>query len=130
MPFLKEFPDTVDLADVMRAYPGGLEELLKFHDVVLRGPSPLSIGEREMLAAYVSRLNGCRFCFNSHRVYAAFYGKLLNAFFSNKIVNTIGGMCYITYLIHYPLIYFIMFVFHDVGFGQGLADSQARTNRH
>ncbi|MEE8295512.1 MAG: peroxidase-related enzyme [Sphingomonadales bacterium] len=74
MSFLKEFPDTVHLADVMKAYPGGLEDLMNFHDVVLRAASPLSIGEREMIAAYVSRLNGCRFCFNSHRVYAAFYG--------------------------------------------------------
>lgn len=74
MSFLKEFPDNVHLADVMKAFPAGLEELLKFHDVVLRAASPLSIGEREMIAAYVSRLNGCRFCFNSHRVYAAFYG--------------------------------------------------------
>lgn len=74
MSFLKEFPDNVHLADVMKAFPGGLEDLLNFHDVVLRGVSPLTIGEREMIAAYVSRLNGCRFCFNSHRVYSAFYG--------------------------------------------------------
>lgn len=74
MSFLKEFPDNVHLADVLKAFPGGIEVLMKFHDVVLRGSSPLSIGEREMIAAYVSRLNGCRFCFNSHRVYAAFYG--------------------------------------------------------
>ncbi len=38
---------------------------------------------------------------------AAFKGKLLNVFFTNKIVSTIGGMCYITYLIHYALIHFI-----------------------
>ncbi|MHA1544742.1 MAG: carboxymuconolactone decarboxylase family protein [Alphaproteobacteria bacterium] len=74
MSFLKEFPDNVHLGDVMKAFPGGIEELMKFHDVVLRGSSPLSIAEREMIAAFVSRLNGCRFCFNSHRVYAAFYG--------------------------------------------------------
>lgn len=74
MSFLKEFPDNVHLGDVLKAFPGGIEELMKFHDVVLRWRSPLTIGEREMIAAFVSKLNGCRFCFNSHRVYAAFYG--------------------------------------------------------
>jgi uncharacterized peroxidase-related enzyme len=33
---------------------------------VLRGPSSLSIIERELIAAYVSSLNECEFCFNSH----------------------------------------------------------------
>lgn len=74
MSFFKEFPDTVHLADVLRTFPVALKPLMEFHDTVLRGPSPLSIGEREMLAAFVSKLNRCRFCFNSHRVYAAFYG--------------------------------------------------------
>ncbi|MBI5596071.1 MAG: carboxymuconolactone decarboxylase family protein [Elusimicrobia bacterium] len=34
--------------------------------VLLRGPSPLAPGEREIIAAYVSKLNGCRFCHGSH----------------------------------------------------------------
>lgn len=33
---------------------------------VLRGPSPLTSGEREMIAAYVSWLNQCEFCHQSH----------------------------------------------------------------
>ena len=74
MPYLPSFPETVHLADAFKAFPKGIKPLMEFHDVILRGPSPLTIGEREMIAAFVSRLNGCRFCFNSHRVYAAFYG--------------------------------------------------------
>jgi uncharacterized peroxidase-related enzyme len=35
-------------------------------EVLLRGPSPLSSGERELIAAYVSHRNGCMFCMNSH----------------------------------------------------------------
>jgi len=50
--------------------------------------------------------------------YSAFYGKALNAFFSNSIIATIGGMCYIIYLIHYPLVYFLMFMFSEMGFGK------------
>lgn len=35
-------------------------------EVLLRGPSPLSSGERELIAAYVSHRNACTFCRNSH----------------------------------------------------------------
>ena len=33
---------------------------------ILKGPSPLTSGEREMIAAYVSWLNQCAFCHQSH----------------------------------------------------------------
>lgn len=74
MPFLPSFPEKTNLSDVFKAFPKGIKPLMEYHDEVLRGPSPLTIGEREMIAAFVSKLNGCRFCFNSHQVYAAFYG--------------------------------------------------------
>ena len=34
--------------------------------VLLRGPSPLTEAEREMIAAYVSSRNNCNFCMKSH----------------------------------------------------------------
>src|SRR3954470_12101857 len=34
--------------------------------VLLRGDSPLSEAERELIAAYVSYLNDCMFCMSSH----------------------------------------------------------------
>jgi uncharacterized peroxidase-related enzyme len=40
--------------------------LLELAEVLLRGPSPLTSAERELIAAYVSRRNGCRFCAQSH----------------------------------------------------------------
>jgi len=43
-------------------------------EALLRGPSPLSAAERELIAAHVSRLNECAFCFKSH---AAAAGALL-----------------------------------------------------
>ncbi|HEU4717939.1 MAG TPA: carboxymuconolactone decarboxylase family protein [Bacteroidia bacterium] len=33
---------------------------------ILKGPSPLTSGERELIAAYVSNLNNCEFCHKSH----------------------------------------------------------------
>ena len=35
-------------------------------EVLLQGPSPLSKGEREMIATYVSTLNECRYCASIH----------------------------------------------------------------
>lgn len=40
-------------------------------EVLLRGPSTLSRGEREVLAAVVSRGDGCEFCADSHAAVAA-----------------------------------------------------------
>jgi uncharacterized peroxidase-related enzyme len=44
--------------------------------VLLRGPSPLTEAERELIAAYVSHRNNCMFCMNSHAAAArCLYGK-------------------------------------------------------
>ncbi len=40
-------------------------------EVLLRGPSTLSRGEREMIATFVSGRNECYFCHSSHRAIAA-----------------------------------------------------------
>jgi uncharacterized peroxidase-related enzyme len=45
--------------------------LLELAQVLLRGPSTLSSGERELIAAVVSAGNACRFCHASHRAAAA-----------------------------------------------------------
>jgi uncharacterized peroxidase-related enzyme len=40
--------------------------LYELAQVLLRGPSTLTEAERELIAAYVSHLNDCMFCRNSH----------------------------------------------------------------
>lgn len=40
----------------------------------MRGPSPLSVGQREFIAAFVSRLNGCQYCTLSHTTQTAMAG--------------------------------------------------------
>ncbi|MBO3747652.1 carboxymuconolactone decarboxylase family protein [Streptosporangiaceae bacterium NEAU-GS5] len=40
-------------------------------EVLLRGDNTLSRGERELIAAYVSSLNACKYCYSSHAAYAA-----------------------------------------------------------
>lgn len=45
--------------------------LMELADVLLRGPSTLSRGERELIAAYVSGRNECQYCAGSHSAFAA-----------------------------------------------------------
>jgi uncharacterized peroxidase-related enzyme len=40
-------------------------------EILLRGPSALSRGERELIAAYVSSLNDCSYCTASHSAFAS-----------------------------------------------------------
>lgn len=50
--------------------------LYELADILLRGPSPLTIAERELIAAYVSYRNECMFCRESHASAArCLYGK-------------------------------------------------------
>lgn len=48
--------------------------LIHFHEAVLRQPSPLSAGERELIAAYVSALNSCQYCYGVHEQTAREFG--------------------------------------------------------
>ncbi|WP_447973830.1 carboxymuconolactone decarboxylase family protein [Nitrospira sp. Kam-Ns4a] len=73
MSFLRSMPDA-SLIDVFRAYPEFARPLHEFAQRLMRGPSPFSEGERELLAAYVSRLNHCAFCEASHAAVATRYG--------------------------------------------------------
>ncbi len=67
-------PENTNLSDVFKSFPGGAAPLLEFHDIVLRKPSPLSVAQRELIAALVSGLNDCRFCFGAHSIIAESFG--------------------------------------------------------
>jgi uncharacterized peroxidase-related enzyme len=51
--------------------PETAKPLSDLAEVLLRGPNSLSRGERELIGAYVSTLNGCSFCGDSHAAFAA-----------------------------------------------------------
>ena len=61
MSVFKTLPKNPDMLQVFRQYNDGLPPLCEYYDVILRGGSPLLVGERELIAAYVSGLNACRF---------------------------------------------------------------------
>ena len=62
------------LDKVFRRFPHTLAPLLEYHDRLLRDPSPLTVAERELIAAYVSGLNSCTYCHGAHVVAARAFG--------------------------------------------------------
>ena len=67
-----DLPDGVPgILGPMAFRPETAAPLAQLADVLLRGPSTMSRGERELLATSVSRRNGCHFCETSHATFAA-----------------------------------------------------------
>ena len=59
----EELPGIIGL---MNYRPETAKPLNALAEILLRGDSTLSSGEREMIASYVSHLNECHFCHTSH----------------------------------------------------------------
>lgn len=74
MPFLSSLHHDASLLDLFRAFADTSEPLIRFHEALLRGPSPFTEGERELIAAYVSGLNHCRYCLGVHIATAELLG--------------------------------------------------------
>jgi uncharacterized peroxidase-related enzyme len=54
------------MRDLYRAYPPTCRPLGELTETAMRGPSPFTQGERELIAAYVSGLNACVYCHGTH----------------------------------------------------------------
>jgi uncharacterized peroxidase-related enzyme len=74
MSFLSCLPERASLLDVFKAFPQTAKPLLLFHEALLRGTSPFSEAERELIAAYVSSLNRCGYCRAVHSTTAELLG--------------------------------------------------------
>lgn len=59
------------IAGLMNYRPETGRPLTELTEVLLRGPSDLTRGERELIATHVSELNKCKFCAGSHAAFAA-----------------------------------------------------------
>ena len=82
MTYLKSMPADATLLQVFQAYPETARPLLEQHELVMRGPSPFTVAERELISAYVSGLNACTYCHGVHTATAEAFGvpeKLLAA---------------------------------------------------
>ncbi|MDT8399648.1 MAG: peroxidase-related enzyme [Pseudomonadales bacterium] len=60
--------------DVLKKFPATVRPLLEFHEILMRGSSPLTPAEMELIAAYVSSLNGCYYCTGAHTATAEHLG--------------------------------------------------------
>jgi uncharacterized peroxidase-related enzyme len=74
MPFIPSLREGSTLLDVFRMFPETSKPLILFHEALLRAPSPFSEAERELIAAYVSSLNRCRYCRGVHTATAELLG--------------------------------------------------------
>jgi len=88
MPFAPSLPKGASLLDLFKAFPETSIPLIQFHEALLRGPSPFTEGERELIATYVSGLNHCRYCHGVHSATAQLLGMKAEAVDSRLDVDT------------------------------------------
>lgn len=65
--------------DIFRMSPEAGAPLLHLHEAIMRGPSPLSEGERELISAYVCGIAGGRYCHGVHAETAKAYDDIPSA---------------------------------------------------
>lgn len=75
MPFLPSVDVEDKVPHVLAKFNTGTgRPLVEFHEALLRGESPFTVPEREMMAAYVSGVNACRYCQGAHTAAAGQFG--------------------------------------------------------
>jgi uncharacterized peroxidase-related enzyme len=74
MSFFPSRLGSTSLRDLFAMFPERARFLLEYHQAVMRGPSPLSVAERELIFAYGSGVNACTFCHATHKYTAAHFG--------------------------------------------------------
>ena len=65
MPYIALNSAEPGIRGLLRYRPETGRPLSELTEVLLRGPGTLTRGERELIAAYVSALNDCRYCLAS-----------------------------------------------------------------
>ncbi|ONI76378.1 carboxymuconolactone decarboxylase [Actinosynnema sp. ALI-1.44] len=71
MPHIKLDSESPGIIGLFEYRPETAKPLGELADVLLRGPSTLSRGERELIATVVSDGNECEFCASAHGAFAA-----------------------------------------------------------
>jgi uncharacterized peroxidase-related enzyme len=74
MPLFPSLPENAPVTEVWRRWPESASFMPKVSESIMRGPSPLTPGERELIAAYSSANNDCRYCFGVHSQTAHAFG--------------------------------------------------------
>jgi uncharacterized peroxidase-related enzyme len=75
MPFLPSVNVDDKVPHVLAKFNTGTgRPLVEYHEALLRGESPFTIPERELMAAYVSGVNACQYCHGAHTAAAMQFG--------------------------------------------------------
>lgn len=74
MPFCDYLGDQSTVRDIMNKQAARYSPMEAFTQDLMRGPSPFTVGERETIAAFVSGLNACQFCYGAHVAVAGAFG--------------------------------------------------------
>ena len=74
MPFLASLPADAGVRHILQINKPAGRALIEFHQALLRGDSPLSAAQLELIAAYVSGLNACQYCYGVHSETAKAFG--------------------------------------------------------
>ena len=74
MAFFSNLDDRSDITDLLLTDQRRFAPMDKFTQRLLRGPSPLTVAEREMIGAFVSGLNQCQYCHGIHKEVAKNFG--------------------------------------------------------
>jgi uncharacterized peroxidase-related enzyme len=71
VPHIAVAPELPGIISLLEYRPETARPLLELAETLLRDDNSMTRGERELIAAYVSGLNDCRFCCDSHTAFAA-----------------------------------------------------------
>lgn len=74
MPYLSGLSERDGTLDVFVQFAELYSPFVGFAEQVFWGPSPVSEKDRQIVYAYVSRLNGCEYCYGGHNALAKSYG--------------------------------------------------------
>lgn len=74
MSFFKSLPEDAGVRHILTLNPRAGRALVEFHTAALRNEGPLEPRHKELIAAYVSGLNACQYCFGVHAETAKAFG--------------------------------------------------------
>ena len=74
MAFFKSLPADAGVRHILRMNQPVGRALIELHEALMRSDSPLTPGQHELIAAYVSGLNECQYCYGVHAETARCFG--------------------------------------------------------
>ena len=74
MPFFPSLPEDAGARHILALNPAAGRALVEFHSAALRNDSALTARDKELIAAYVSGLNACQYCYGVHKETAMAFG--------------------------------------------------------